>query len=725
MIRYKITDFTMEYGGYAPMPVALPWSLYSALASAGHLPPLDFGCNTDALASLPGGGVTLWHSLSVSDAVLASSHVGLVLSGVCAPCAVYLGATLVGEIPQGRDTATFEIGAALVGGARRLSVVFALDARRTSGAGGAPFGDVGIGASVELLAYEDACIEDVGVRQIHENGNVTLHISEKLRGNLGEMKSIVTLVSPTGKMYYCGLLRGKGTIRIPDPDLWWVHTHGKGKLYRLTLTLYRDGEPYDAKTVNVGLRSLTLADGKCPFALALNGTPLFVTGAQYRPDAPCHASRRAHMEERIRALAAAGVNYLRVREDFRSLGEDFFELCDRYGILVGITLSPSSADAELSVMADELYRIGHHPCLALLHTEIDDGALVGRIATLVETSVPGAVYRNRAVDFSRPVESFDYGSAFATARSTPSLPSATSLDRFLSPKEQNPFSFVAESRTVGSFAKTLAEAGEEYPAALSASQLIYLSQIHQAFSLQAQIEYLRLRRDRSGGVVIADATDARGSISPSLLDFYGVPKVALPLLRAVYAPTALLVRRDGYRVTLFVSNERRTPVSGTLRYALLDARGVVLRESTETVTVDAGSLSEVASSDFSTLAHKREREVVLVATLVTEDDCARLTRSVFFVPKKHFAFLDPEISVEVRGSGAEFEIALTPHAYAHAVVLSLSGYDAVFSDNGFDLIRNAPYLVRVQLRHGTADAETVHRALRIDTLASLGRSERI
>ena len=282
---------------------------------------------------------------------------------------------------------------------------------------------------------------------------------------------------------------------------------------------------------------------------------------------------------------------------------------------------------------------------------------------------------------------------------------------------------MAERRTVGSFAKTLADAAAEYPSALSYEQLIYLSELHQASSLLSEIEYLRRRPERAGGVVIADATDVRGAISPSLFDAYGRPKAALSLLEGAYSPTALLVERKGYRVTFFVSNERRTAVSGSLHYALLDARGTVLKESTERIFVEAGTLLEVASADFSTLAHKREREVVLVATLVTEENASRHTRSVFFVPRKHFAFCDPEIKAEVRGSGAEFEITLTPHAYAAAVFLSLDGYDATFSDNCFDLARNAPYLVRVQLCDGTSDSESVLRALRIDCLNLLGKRE--
>ena len=117
------------------------------------------------------------------------------------------------------------------------------------------------------------------------------------------------------------------------------------------MTLYRDGEPYDAKTLNVGLRKLSLSEKKLPFSLTLNGTSFFVTGAEYCPeDVLLTKCTRELTDERIRALSHANVNYLRVRKGARYLTDDFFDLCDRYGILVG--MESDGADASLTRALD-------------------------------------------------------------------------------------------------------------------------------------------------------------------------------------------------------------------------------------------------------------------------------------------------------------------------------------------------------------------------------------
>ena len=83
-----------------------------------------------------------------------------------------------------------------------------------------------------------------------------------------------------------------GTLTVPDPALWWPHTHGEPVLRSLTLKIgdmLCDLGPVGFRTVEVQRGE----DGR-GFAIAVNGAPVFCRGACWtNPDIvalPCDAA---------------------------------------------------------------------------------------------------------------------------------------------------------------------------------------------------------------------------------------------------------------------------------------------------------------------------------------------------------------------------------------------------------------------------------------------------
>jgi hypothetical protein len=181
-----------------------------------------------------------------------------------------------------------------------------------------------------------------------------------------------------------------------------------------------------------------------------------------------------------------------------------------------------------------------------------------------------------------------------------------------------------------------------------------------------------------------------------------------------------MLRRDGYRVNFYISNETREPFSGTVVYRLLDAENKVLREEKADVRVECDTLSLVASSDFSTQAHRRESEVLVEAVLLVGDSELHAATVLFTEPKR-FAYRDPRIEAAIAQSGSEFVLTLIPHAFAHRVYLDFSDTDATFARNFFDLTKNVPVRIPFTVRDKNASVATLMRSLRVLCVYDIGK----
>ncbi len=735
MYKKKLRDFIVEYATEEYSLKDTPCTLYQALTLGGRLVNIDFGNNLNALMTLPRLPFSVRTKLYVNKELLSYSHIALRLCGVDAPCTVTLGESCSFSILDSARSYIFEIGEYLKEGEHTLR--FAFDAPVDKSTFSSTFDDWserGLFSDIELIGYNTTFIESVKCKQIHENGKVTLHISCKTYGK-GETPEIVaTLVSPSGQMYYLGLHRGKGELLITDPILWWPHTLGKPNLYRLTLTMYVGGEPEDNCAVMLGLRevALSLADpmGESELALTVGGERFFVTGAEYCPSA-CLVNDEsdAHLLSLMRSYVRANVNLLFVGENNRHLSPKFYDYCDKFGLLVMQDI-PSPAEAAKSEEATEEYlktlchilsRVTTHPSLALLRSHLTGEDSIREIPRVLTEEAPDAVYTNIFISKGQSLNLVDTTSTFASLDAPASFPAMRSLRRFVAEDKMNPYSETLEARATSTPMSIFDKAAERYPYAMGMEQIVYLSQLSQSDATSEGVQFMRLRRGRAMGLILNMTNDPAGRISPSIADYYGVEKAVCHTLHDLYAPDALFVRRDGYRMYFYVSNETASPIDGVLVYRLLDATNEILKEERVPVHIEKDTLAEVHSADFSSLAHKRENEVYLHASLMVADTELHSV-SVLFVLPKRFAYQNPKIEKRIERVGSGYVLTLTPHAFAHRVSLAFSDTDATFSHNFFDLTKNAPVRVTFQTKGDTpSSVDTLLSTLRVISVYDIGK----
>jgi beta-mannosidase len=124
------------------------------------------------------------------------------------------------------------------------------------------------------------------------------------------------------------------SLRLKNPKLWWPNGFGDPSLYPLHLSFVTGGASSDALDFNVGVRTIsyTLGDND-NLALVVNGVRVFAKGGNWGMDEAMKRVPRERLETQMRLHRDA--NYTIVRNWVgQSTSEDFYDLADRYGLLV-------------------------------------------------------------------------------------------------------------------------------------------------------------------------------------------------------------------------------------------------------------------------------------------------------------------------------------------------------------------------------------------------------
>ncbi|MEI6646063.1 MAG: LamG-like jellyroll fold domain-containing protein [bacterium] len=130
---------------------------------------------------------------------------------------------------------------------------------------------------------------------------------------------------------------------IANPKLWWPNGYGEPTLHDLTFrVLDASGMESSHLSVRVGLRQMNydylpkkdkpeVHDG--PFYIKVNGRRIFVRGGNWGLDEVLKRSSTARLEPSFRLEREAGLNMIR-NWTGQNTQENFFELADRYGLMV-------------------------------------------------------------------------------------------------------------------------------------------------------------------------------------------------------------------------------------------------------------------------------------------------------------------------------------------------------------------------------------------------------
>jgi len=203
---------------------------------------------------------------------------------------------------------------------------------------------IGVWKDIRLEGRSTAKFEDIHIRQMHHDGSVTLNISTKIRRWSNDDLIIrIQVITPDGEITEDeSTIHNDSSIRhitIHSPVLWWPNGYGSQDMYKVKITLEENNRLLDADDFKIGLRTIHLrqeddAYGKS-FQFVVNGITIFAKGSNWIPaDSFLTRFDDERLEKLIADAAISHQNMLRVWGGGIYEEERFYNLCDKYGILV-------------------------------------------------------------------------------------------------------------------------------------------------------------------------------------------------------------------------------------------------------------------------------------------------------------------------------------------------------------------------------------------------------
>jgi hypothetical protein len=163
-------------------------------------------------------------------------------------------------------------------------------------------------------------------------------------------------------------------LHIDHPRLWWPNGYGAPNMYNLHLAFAQGSDLSDTEDVPFGVRKISYSvPGTDTLTISVNGVPVFIRGGDWGLDEAMKRIPRERLDAQIRLHKLANLNLIRNWVG-QSTGEDFYQLCDKYGILVwdeffqpnpGDGPNPTDLDTYIANVRDKVLRFRNHPSIVL------------------------------------------------------------------------------------------------------------------------------------------------------------------------------------------------------------------------------------------------------------------------------------------------------------------------------------------------------------------------
>ncbi len=163
-------------------------------------------------------------------------------------------------------------------------------------------------------------------------------------------------------------------LHMDHPRLWWPNGYGEQNMYHLHLDFSSGHAISDTQDVDFGVRKITYSvPGTDTLTISVNGVPVFIRGGDWGLDEALKRIPRERLDTEIKLHKLANLNLIRNWVG-QSTDEDFYEICDKYGILVwdeffqpnpGDGPDPDDLDTYIANVRDKILRFRNHPSIML------------------------------------------------------------------------------------------------------------------------------------------------------------------------------------------------------------------------------------------------------------------------------------------------------------------------------------------------------------------------
>jgi beta-mannosidase len=770
------------------LPAQVPGGVHTDLLALGRIPDPFVGDNEQRVQWVAEADWEYRLRFNPTPQLLSQPHIWLVCDGLDTLATVYLNNHELGRTANMFRQYRWDIKTHLVNDENELRIVFASPVsyvaiqqanRILAGvpqaiAGGphlrkAPcqFGwdwgpqlpPIGIWKDIRLEGYKLARLDEVHLQQEHADGQVVVQVRSRIeRFEQASIILAVSITTPSGEKLQEMAAVDAGDevlVRVPisQPELWWPNGYGHQPLYQVEVSLHVEGslanEPLDSKHYQVGLRTIELRQqpdqwGRS-FTFVVNGVPIFAKGANWIPS-DSFPTRITHetLKGLIHSAALTHQNMLRVWGGGFYESEDFYDLCDHYGILVwqefifSCSVYPLDDTTFLEnvhhEVVENIRRLRHRASLVLWcgNNEMEEGwvdwswdhpEMQGLKAaydqffhhTLLawcQDEDPDHAYWPSSPSSDTPFmdpNGQKQGDAhywdvwhgrkpftayrnqyprFMSEFGFQSLPPLATIRTYADEAEWNMTSYIMEQHQKNANGNSLMvrQMLDTFCLPKDFESLVYLSMALQAEGIRYGVEHWRRHPDRVAGTLYWQLNDCWPVASWSSLDYFGRWKALHYAARRFYAPLLLSIEDRSSEMAVYLTNDTIEPYAGSVDWILETFAGQELASGQAQVNVAAQSADQICSLDFSTnLTYDNIRQIVFTAQLHSADGQIIARQVAFFAPIKHLSLVDPKITTELHVEDGQLIADLTAESLALLVEVSLNDADVVFSDNYFNL----------------------------------------
>ncbi len=520
-------------------------------------------------------------------------------------------------------------------------------------------------------------------------------------------------------------------FEISSPKLWNPVGFGEPNLYDLTIDLGEDSYHYQ-----IGIRKIRVDDSFDKygrnFAIYVNGNKVFLKGSNYIPEDSIIPFTSKERTERLIELAKNfNHNCIRVWGGGYYPNDDFYETCDRLGILVwqDLMFACGSYNIDDSLFKnnviketrDALRRIRHHASLFIIagNNEVEDGVrghghkqalqylemfhhLLKDIVNqesdfyyLTSSPTSGEPYFASPSDTNfldthywwvwgsdREIE--DYLNIKPRLLSEFGLQSLPTYDTICKFTEESDLSL--DSKVMISHQKDPAKSNEKMMRYVrrefnfnekDLKEVTYLSMLTQAEGIKLCVENLRGNKYRCNGAIYWQLNDCWPCQSLSSIDYYFGLKALHYYSKRFYNPHLVLFKKD----CICVSNDTSEEQEYQLSYSKIDLEFNLKEEKTISVRVDK-------YSDVDIINFEDDKNCYGYVAYLKDKNGKLLSSNIYhFLKDKNYKY--PTATIKMKQI-SEYEFEISSDNFARAVYLNAHDYEVVFSDNYFDLLANRP-----------------------------------
>jgi beta-mannosidase len=766
-------------------PVDVPGEVHLALMRHGRIPDPFAGDNELDVQWVAERDWEFEGVLHILDNLLGQDEIWLHFEGLDTLCTVWLNGTYLGNTDNAFRSYSWEVKPLIKEGENTIRILFnspvnyvaerqnekPLVSPEQSIPGGphlrkAPcqwgwdwgpmLPPIGIWKDAYLEGYSKAKFDSVRIHQVHLfDGTVEVKSEAKIeKWTAGNLQLCMTLRDPDGNTFAttCKFLNGKAlaTIEIPDPILWWPNGYGEQPLYQVKVTLRTEDEVLlDTREFQIGLRTMELRQEKDAFGesftFIVNNVPIFAKGSNWIPadSFPTRITRQT-LERLLGDAANAHHNMIRVWGGGFYESEDFYDLCDQYGILVWQDFifscsvypfdDPEFVENVHQEVIDNVSRIRHRACLAIWcgNNEMDWGweswgwqereieEYLLPYKTFFYQTLPGWLEEldpDTPYWFSSPTSgtpfensnSNNIGDAhywdvwhgakpfsayreqyprFMSEFGFQSLPPLKTIKTYADEDHWNLTDYMIEHHQRSPYASALFMGQMAFHFMMPADfpALVYLTMILQAEGIRYGVEHWRRNMHRVSGALYWQLNDCWPVASWSSLDYFGRWKALHYASRKFYAPLLLSIEDQNASMKVHLTSDLMAAWEGTIRWRLMRIDGEVLEMGEEEVSATPLTSQMVIEKTFDDLTLSEKRETIFVAQLIQGGD-VQAAQLATFVPNKHLQLVNPQLKAYCReGMQGECLIDVEAAYLARFVELTLDDADTIFSDNYFDVL---------------------------------------